>query len=185
MGLLPRCDCGAVHADPTFHRQLKIRYLVVSISKQVCIYKHSVPFVDLDGSQLTLRQRAGVLGLNSTECPGTVKPDGTVELCTNVTANAVAEGKFWVQYGDAMVAALGPLSKRHAAFLTNCPAHCQSSGSGWRHPAFPGTRLDAAVKQWYAEAIANIANDEWAAPRWIAKDGDKCVTPPASTSTGE
>ena len=81
-----------------------------------------------------------------------------------------------------MVDALGPLSKRHAAFLTNCPTHCQSGGPAWRHPAFPGTRLDAAVKQWYPEAIAHSTDPSWAAPRWVARSGDPCVTPPSSAA---
>jgi hypothetical protein len=124
-------------------------------------------------------QARGVLSLNATECKGLVAADGTVELCTNSTPDAVVEGEFWVDYGDDMVAALASVPKYHAAFLTNCPTHCQTSGPGWRHPAFPGTRLDAAVQQWYPKAIENIHNESWAAPRWIARDGDKCVTPPS------
>ena len=95
--------------------------------------------------------------------------------------DSVAQHKFWVQYGDDMVTALQTsVPRHHAAFLTNCPTHCQTSGAEWRHPAFPGTRLDAAVKQWYAEAMAQgVGNASWVAPRWIARDGDKCVTPPS------
>jgi hypothetical protein len=95
-------------------------------------------------------QERGVLGLNTTECASHVATDGTVTLCNGTGADARAQQQFWLAYGDAMVAALRDpkLSKRHAAFLVNCPTHCQSDPTGWRHPAFPGTQLGAAVKQW-------------------------------------
>jgi hypothetical protein len=127
-------------------------------------------------------QARGVLSLNITECKGVVESDGTVQLCTNTSADSIAEENFWVQYGDDMVTALSLVPKHHSAFLTNCPTHCQTGGSDWRHPAFPGTRLDAAVKQWYPQAIAHASDRSWVAPRWIAKDGDKCVTPPSAAT---
>jgi hypothetical protein len=126
-------------------------------------------------------QERGVLGLNATECPADVAADGTVELCWTNTSEAVAQGKFWLAYGDSMVEALKDprVSHRHAAFLTNCPTHCQTDPTGFRHPAFPGTELGAAVKQWYPEAVKNARNLTWKAPRWVAADGDKCVLAPA------
>ena len=126
-------------------------------------------------------QRAGVLELNETECPGTVAPDGTVELCLANSSDARAEKAFWLAYGDAMVTAVqdAAVSARHAAFLTNCPTHCQTDPTGFRHPAFPGTNLGAAIMQWYPEAVKSINNQSWKAPRWLARDGDKCVLAPA------
>lgn len=82
---------------------------------------------------------------------------------------------FWLAYGDSMATAARALPKRHAAFLTNCPTHCETSFPEYANPAFPGTRLDAAVQQWYAAAVANVGNASWSAPRWIAADGDKCA----------
>ena len=122
-------------------------------------------------------QERGVLGLNTTECTSHVALDGTVTLCNGTSPDARAQEKFWLAYGDAMVAALNDVSKRHAAFLVNCPTHCQSDPTGWRHPAFPGTQLGAAVKQWYPQALANLENSSWVAPRWVARDGDKCLVP--------
>ena len=123
-------------------------------------------------------QARGVLSLNVTECPGTVDGTGHITYCHSTPAEAVAQGKFWVAYGEAMSAAALQLDKRHAAYLTNCPHHCQTGGPGWRQPAFPGTRLDVAVKQWYPAALAHIGNSTWSAPRWIAGVDDECVTPP-------
>lgn len=128
-------------------------------------------------------QRAGVLSLNATECPGGVTANGTVELCSGAGPNVAKEEDFWLAYGQAMIDALAPLSQTHAAFLTNCPTHCQTSGPGWRHPAFPGTRLDAAVKQWYADVMSHSTPGRgveagWTAPRWIAQQGQSCITPP-------
>jgi O-palmitoleoyl-L-serine hydrolase len=127
-------------------------------------------------------QARGVLGLNTTECPASVAPDGTVNLCWTNTSNALAEARFWVAYGDSMVAALNNslLSRRHAAFLTNCPTHCQTDPTGFRHPASPGTALGVAVKQWYPQAIKNARDASWKAPRWVAADGDKCLLEPAA-----
>lgn len=40
-----------------------------------------------------------------------------------------AQETFWVEYGHTLVAALQQVPERHGAFLTNCPAHCQT-GTG-------------------------------------------------------
>lgn len=123
-------------------------------------------------------QRAGVLSLNATECPGAVASNGTVQLCNaSYGPEAIAEEKFWVSYGDAMMKAAVSLARQHSVFLTNCPTHCETGGTAWSNPAFPGTRLDAAVQQWYPQAIRNLGNVTWQAPRWIARDGDPCTTP--------
>lgn len=131
-------------------------------------------------------QSRGVLGLSMPECAASVATDGTVNLCWTNTSKARAQNQFWLAYGDAMVAALNSslLSQRHAAFLTNCPTHCQTDPTGFRHPALPGSSLGAAIQQWYPEAIKNARNAEWKAPRWLAVDGDKCVLAPAAPEPG-
>ena len=127
-------------------------------------------------------QARGVLGLDCTSLVNAT--DGTVTLCDGTSPEARAQEQFWIAYGDAVVAALQDpttlISKRHAAFLVNCPTHCQSDPRGWRHPAFPGTRLGAAVRQWYPLALANVDNGSWVAPRWVARNGDKCLVVPAA-----
>ena len=42
-----------------------------------------------------------------------------------VGANATVTASF-VAYGKRMVAGLTGLPARHGAFLSNCPAHCQT-----------------------------------------------------------
>jgi hypothetical protein len=124
-------------------------------------------------------QANGVLGLNHTECPGTFdRSTGAILLCNPTPADAARQNQFWVDYGVAMAAALAPLPSFHAAFLTNCPTHCQTGGPLWAEPAFPGTRLDAAVVQWYPQAIAHVGNASWRAPRWVARSSDGCKLPP-------
>mmetsp|Transcript_59002 Transcript_59002/g.183183 ORF Transcript_59002/g.183183 Transcript_59002/m.183183 type:complete len:403 (+) Transcript_59002:31-1239(+) len=114
-------------------------------------------------------QAGAVLGLNATECPGSVEVDGKVMLCDNSTEASRSEWSFWSGYGDRMVAALtSSVPRRHGAFLTNCPVHCMTSGGPWRDPTFPGTRLNAAVLQWYDWALDNYGNASWPAPRWLA-----------------
>ena len=126
-------------------------------------------------------QERGVLGLNTTLCPGTVAPsNGAITLCHNDTAAARAQGAFWLTYGDQMMAAMGKLPKRHGAFLTNCPTHCQSSALG--NPSTPGEFLGAAIATWLPQVMAHGGEPDYIAPRWIATNGDACVRQPATTS---
>lgn len=114
-------------------------------------------------------QRAGILSLNADDCPASISADGSIELCDNSTATSVDEWAFWSKYGDEMVDSLKVVPQRHAAFLSNCPTHCLTSGPHWHDPAFPGTRLDAAVTQWFGWAMENAGNASWVAPRWVAR----------------
>ena len=125
-------------------------------------------------------QGRGVLQLNTTECPGTVAADGTVVLCNSgMGDDAVAQQQYWLEYGRAMLGAMGAVDERHGAFLTNCPGHCATSGAPFRESAFPGTNLKAAVLQWLGEAVANGKQPGWKAPRWLAQEGQKCTYAPA------
>jgi len=127
-------------------------------------------------SKYDVWQERGVLGLNITECPGTVAADGTVVLCDDTAgADTVAQHEYWLEYGRAMLGAMAKVDKRHGAFLTNCPGHCATAGSAFLESAFPGTNLKAAVLQWLPEAIANGTQPGWSAPRWQAQEGQKCT----------
>lgn len=67
--------------------------------------------------------------------------------------------KFWLAYGDSMTQALGAVSPWHGAHLTNCPTHCQSGSL--TNPATPGHFANAAIVDWYAEAITTGQNSSW------------------------
>ena len=119
-------------------------------------------------------QERGVLGLNTTECPGSVDASGNVTLCKDGSAESVDQHAYWLEYGEAMLKAVGQIDKRHGAFLTNCPGHCATSGKPFAESAFPGTVLKAAIMQWFPEAVANGTQLGWSAPRWMAKSGEPC-----------
>jgi hypothetical protein len=96
--------------------------------------------------------------------------------CTNDTQEA-----FWVSYGKDMVAKAQALPPQHGAFLTNCPAHCQTgTGGDWGKRSVGGTPLGVAVATWFnqtmskmAEAEATREGDISIAPRWIATCDEK------------
>jgi len=52
---------------------------------------------------------------------------------------------FWVAYGDSLLAALNTVPQRHGAFLTNCPAHCQT-----------GTGSSALCLCWHVFAVCDL-----------------------------
>eukprot|EP00040_Diaphanoeca_grandis_P029080 m.169321 g.169321 ORF g.169321 m.169321 type:complete len:408 (+) comp31561_c0_seq1:229-1452(+) len=120
-------------------------------------------------------QRAGVLQLNSTDCPGlTNKTTGAIELCQNPHG---PEEAFWVNYGDLMMNAATSLPKHHGVFLTNCPMHCETGG-GWSNPSTQGQTLSKAAIEWYNLAMAAVKTnsvDSFVAPRSIAVDSDTCL----------
>lgn len=75
---------------------------------------------------------------------------------------------FWVQYGRDMVAALDKVPARHAAFLMNCPAHCQSgTGGNWGARRVGNTTNADAVSGWYRANIGQPAAKGEKAPRWV------------------
>lgn len=115
-------------------------------------------------------QRRGILSLDEDDCPGSIAADGSIELCDNSTDTSAQEWAFWSRYGDLMAESLSSVPRRHAAYLSNCPTHCLTSGWHWRDPAFPGTRLDAAVLQWFGWAMGDAGAPSWRdAPRWVAQ----------------
>lgn len=117
-------------------------------------------------------QEKSILGLDTTACPATVSREGVITLCTPAHADMAA---FWVAYGDALTAALAALPPRFGAFITNCPAHCET-GNGWGNPSTGAVAtLGQAVAAWYPEAVAHSRDPAWAAPRFVANDADQCV----------
>lgn len=117
-------------------------------------------------------QQLSIVGLNKTDCPATVSPTGVITLCTPEHADMTA---FWVAYGDDLTAALAALPPHFGAFITNCPAHCET-GNGWNNPSHgKAATLGEAVAAWYPAAVAHVRDPTWAAPRFVANDADECV----------
>ena len=117
-------------------------------------------------------QRASIMGFNATDCPATVSRAGAITLCTPAHADMQA---FWVAYSDKMMDALAQLPPHFGAFLTNCPAHCET-GVGWSNPS-KGTvaTLGEAVAAWWKGAVAHVKDPNWEAPRFVADDADGCL----------
>ena len=123
-------------------------------------------------------QEAAIVGLRCTP------PD-----CANATQEA-----FWVSYGRSMVRALDAVPARHAAFLMNCPAHCQTgTGGDWGTRRVGNTTNADAVAQWWHATVGTIGaaatvgrgvaveqEAAVAAPRWVERcderpcSGDVC-----------
>ena len=74
----------------------------------------------------------------------------------------------------------------HSAFVTNCPAHCQTgTGGDWGNRRVGNTTNAEAVAAWWHESIGSPALAEGqaprvAAPRWVERcderpcNGDVC-----------
>ena len=139
--------------------------------------QHSRQFIDTPmlvvNSKRDTWQARGVLGLNGTDCPGTIHADGSVTYCTTANANAVAEGKQWAIYGDMFVEAMSLVPAKHGCFLTNCPQHCMT-GSPENQPSTPNMTLHDVIVEWYPLAVRNGRDPSFVAPRHIASSTDGC-----------
>jgi len=125
-------------------------------------------------------QSKAILNLNTEDCPATVRADdGKVELCKNVSKVAENEKEFWMKYGDEMVEALDLVPNRHAAFVSNCPGHCTL----WGESATPGSVFGDVMMDWFEEAVVHGQEEEWIAPRIVAKDGVSCMKAHAKYDT--
>ncbi len=137
----------------------------------------SVPFTQtplfIVNSRYDTWQEVAVLGLNSTDCPGSVSAaTGAITLCR---PGHEAEQAFWSANAEAMTAALAATPARHGAFFTNCPTHCQT-GIGWNYSSSPGgPSLGQAVAQWWLQASEHSSSPGWVAPRFLAAEGDGCT----------
>ena len=110
--------------------------------------------------------------------------------CANATQEAL-----WRAYGETMVRALDAVPARHAAFLMNCPAHCQTgTGGDWGRRRVGNTSNSEAVAQWWHASIGRTRRSSplvedpvdapWdaraPAPRWVERcderpcSGDAC-----------
>ena len=63
---------------------------------------------------------------------------GANDTITKVTP---AVRKFWVAYGQEMVTNISTLPPQHGAFLTNCPAHCQTGAHHSQHSDYAWTNV--------------------------------------------
>mmetsp|Transcript_55505 Transcript_55505/g.130988 ORF Transcript_55505/g.130988 Transcript_55505/m.130988 type:complete len:373 (+) Transcript_55505:1-1119(+) len=69
----------------------------------------------------------------------------------SIAACPKAEQDFWVTYGHEMVGNLTALPSRHGAFLTNCPAHCQTGIANWEKATINGVAMGQAFVTWYTQ----------------------------------
>jgi O-palmitoleoyl-L-serine hydrolase len=92
---------------------------------------------------------------------------------------------FFVEYGRLMLQRMKAVPVRHAAFLTNCPAHCQTgTGGDWFRRSVQKTSIADAVASWYNYTSDIMAQggfrDTNASFRWLSEcddkpcDGDVC-----------
>lgn len=104
-----------------------------------CMFGANVaPFVETPlfvlNSKYDTWQKEAILGL-----------DCAVTQCRNASDEA-----FWVEYGRSMVSALDTtLPPRHGAFLSNCPAHCQTGIEAWDDERVGGSTMGSSFVQWY------------------------------------
>lgn len=55
---------------------------------------------------------------------------------------------YWVDYGHQMAGNASSLPAQHGAFITNCPAHCQTGTSPWNGTVVGGVTMEDAFGQW-------------------------------------
>ena len=116
-------------------------------------------------------QQKAILGLD--DCSPKVDADGTVIPCGNDSPGAQARDRYWKIYASVMErTAEEVLPSRHAAFLTNCPFHCVFEN--WHDSATADVHLNEATAHWISLLEEGRINENMTAPRWIAKEQDKC-----------
>ena len=182
-----------------FHRMLQWGYLAWNASSSIndgcrehyaslsrpqdafmCLYGSIVvnfvqtPTLVINSKYDTWQQKA-ILGLDETYCSPKVDTDGTVIPCGNDSPGAQARGRYWNVYASVMERTVEKvLPSRHAAFLTNCPWHCLFGWQNWYDSATADGHLNDATAHWISLLEAGRMNKNMTAPRWIAKEQDKC-----------
>ena len=113
-------------------------------------------------------QQKAIMGLG--DCQGK-EPDDKPPMCKNTT-----ERTYWNDYTHVMLSNLTLVPTRHAAFLSNCVAHCQlASSSNLMNRSVDGVTMGNAITSWYNATIGGSATGP--APRWVAKcDYEPCDT---------
>ena len=120
-------------------------------------------------------QQKAILGLDEQFCSPKVDADGTVIPCGNDSPGAQARDRYWKIYASVMERTVEEvLPSRHAAFLTNCPFHCVFGWQNWHDSATADVHLNEATAHWISLLEAGTINENMTAPRWIAKERDKC-----------
>ena len=84
---------------------------------------------------------------------------------------------FWVAYGREMVKRVSALPPRHAAFISNCAAHCQTgTGGHWGKRSVKGMTISQAVGAWFVNETTGDGFGQ-AAGRWVETcDVNTCGT---------
>lgn len=94
-------------------------------------------------------------------------------LQCDITACNGTQEAFFIDYGHEMLTKLDAVPARHAAFLTNCPAHCQTgTGGDWAVRSVNGVPLGTAVATWYNQTMGQLksgAREVTDAPRWVSR----------------
>ena len=120
-------------------------------------------------------QQKAILGLDEKYCSPKVDADGTVIPCGNDSPGAQARDRYFHIYASVMERTVEEvLPSRHAAFLTNCPWHCLFGWQNWYDSATADGHLNNATAHWINLLEAGSINKNMTAPRWIAKEQDKC-----------
>lgn len=121
-------------------------------------------------------QRKAIMGFDDDHCSPRVDTDGTVIPCGNDSPAAQARDKYWKIFASVMERSVEEvLPSHHGAFLTNCPWHCLFSWMNWYDSAGPNERLNDATAHWVDLLETGRINDNMTAPKWIAKEQDKCL----------
>ena len=120
-------------------------------------------------------QQKAILGLDREYCSPEVDTDGTVIPCGNDSPGAQARGRYWKVYASVMKRTVEEvLPVYHGAFLTNCPWHCLFGWQNWGDSAGSDKRLNEATAHWIGLLESGRISKNMTAPRWIAKEQDKC-----------
>ena len=120
-------------------------------------------------------QQKSIMGFDREYCSPKVDTDGTVIPCGNDSPGAQAKGRYWKVYASVMKRSVEEvLPIYHGAFLTNCPWHCLFGPGNWKDSAGPDKRLNEATAHWIDLLESGRISENMTAPRWIAKEQDKC-----------
>mmetsp|Transcript_25035 Transcript_25035/g.72421 ORF Transcript_25035/g.72421 Transcript_25035/m.72421 type:complete len:434 (-) Transcript_25035:135-1436(-) len=133
-----------------------------------------VPMLIVNSKFDTWQQKA-ILGLDGDYCSPKVDMDGTVIPCGNDSPGAQARDRYWKIYASVMQRTVEELlPPRHGVFLTNCPWHCLFGWMNWYDSAGSDQQLNVATAHWIALLESGRIHENMTAPRWIAKEQDKC-----------
>ena len=88
--------------------------------------------------------------------------------------------KFWVDYGNQMLALADSLPARHGVHINNCQHHCQTGLPNFAKDSVEGQSMADSIVSWYKAAIQGNSED---IPRKMDRcdvepcEGDVCSNP--------